>query len=383
MDAAGAERVKVLMREDIDWRYVVRTAFVHGVTPLLYWHLHQICPAAVPEAILHRLRRRFRANAHRNLFLTSELFRILNVLMTYDIPAIPLKGPLLAISVYGNLALRQFRDLDVLVHKRDVLQAGDALMSLGYRPTVERPDGQEAGYVCVRDDGKVRIDLQWRITGEALAFPLDINHLRLRLQPLPFAGGRALNLPLEDLLVILCVHGCKHRWKRLNWISDVAEVICAHPQLDWGRVMAHARRLGTERMLMVGLYLARDLLGANLPAQVSHTAQRDPTVRALAAELRAQLFCESDIEPGASERVALYLRMRERFRDRARYRVYCFRRYLRIAVTPTQSDRARLPLPALLSPLYNLLRLLRLTRMYALHPRKFKEVLHEWFESMD
>ena len=132
-------------------------------------------------------------------------------------------------------------------------------------------------------------------------------------------------------------------------------------------------------MLMIGLYLAHDLLGTILPEQVVQNTRRDPMVRELAAEMHVHLFCESHVQPGVPERVALYLRMRERFRDRARYRLCCLRRYLRIAMTPTTNDRALLPLPDLLSPLYRLFRLLRLKRMYALRPRKLKKVLWDGF----
>jgi Uncharacterised nucleotidyltransferase len=383
IDARYVSRLRTLLQNKFDWEYLIHVSFLHGMLPLLYWNLQATCPETVPKPILEQLRSHFQANSRRNLFLLAELIRLLDFFALSHIPAIPLKGPILAASAYGNVALRLFSDLDIMVNQRDLLRAREALVALGYRPTVEQPYGEESGYAWVRNDGKVGIDLQWRITGEALAFPLDVDQLYLRLEPLSIAGGRSLSLPLEDLLVFLCVHGCKHLWKRLNWISDVAEIVRAHPQLDWGHVMAHARRLGTERMLMIGLYLAHDLLGTILPEEVVQNARRDPMVREVAAEMHVRLFCESDVRPGVPERVALYLRMRECFRDRVRYRLWCLRRYLHIAMTPTTNDLALLPLPGLLSPLYHLFRLLRLTRMYALHPRELKKVLYNWFEHME
>jgi hypothetical protein len=241
IDDKCAARLRILLQDKLDWAYLIHLALLHGMLPLLYWNLQASCPEVVPKPILEQLRSHFHANSRRNLFLMAELIKLINLFTSYHIPAIPLKGPVLAASAYGNLALRQFDDLDILVNKRDLFQAGDALLSLGYQPTVEQPYGQDDGNVWMRNDGKVAVDLQWRMSREVLAFPLDVDRLCLRLEPLPIAGGRLLSLPLEDLLVILCVHGCKHHWNRLNWISDVAAVIQAYPHLEWGRVMAHAR----------------------------------------------------------------------------------------------------------------------------------------------
>jgi len=53
-----------------------------------------------------------------NFFLTKELLELLTLFEAHCIPASPYKGPALAIMAYGNLALRQFSDLNILVHKR-------------------------------------------------------------------------------------------------------------------------------------------------------------------------------------------------------------------------------------------------------------------------
>jgi len=60
-------------------------------------------------------------NAARNVFLTNKLFEILNLFKKNDILALPFKGPVLAESVYGDLSLRQFVDLDILVHNHDAI----------------------------------------------------------------------------------------------------------------------------------------------------------------------------------------------------------------------------------------------------------------------
>jgi hypothetical protein len=49
--------------------------------------------------------------------LTAELCRLISLFAAADIAAIPYKGPVLGLFAYGNIALRRFVDLDVIVKK--------------------------------------------------------------------------------------------------------------------------------------------------------------------------------------------------------------------------------------------------------------------------
>jgi hypothetical protein len=145
--------------------------------------------------------------------------------------------------------LRSFSDLDILVHKKDVLRAKKLLLSNDYYLQSTLTNLQEAAhlrddhvYDLMRQDGKVHIELHWAITSNCLPFSLDLAQLEKNLQPLEWAGTTVPNNSPEDTLVILCVHGTKHVWERLGWICDVAELIRAHPAMDWQRVMALANR---------------------------------------------------------------------------------------------------------------------------------------------
>src|SRR5689334_10479117 len=110
-----AGRIRAFIQNGIDWTALIREATYHEVVPLLYHSLQTTCPEAVPEPVLAQLRTVFQATAWYNLCLTGELLTLLDLFATQGIAAIPYKGPILAAAVYGNLALRTFRDLDILV----------------------------------------------------------------------------------------------------------------------------------------------------------------------------------------------------------------------------------------------------------------------------
>lgn len=147
----------------------------------------------------------------------------------------------------------------------------------------------------------------------------------------------------------------KHFWVRLEWICDVAELIRAHGEMDWEQVIGRARELGSMRMLLLGLFLTKDLLGATLPAEIWHRAQADPAVASLAAQVRKRIFGDPDPHEGVSDIFPFHVRVRERLQDRVRY---C----LRMAVTPTEEEWEFLSLPRPLFSVYYLLRAIRMGR---------------------
>lgn len=376
MDSERAERIRALLREDIDWAYLLRIALRHRMMPLLYWNLHATCPEAVPQVLLDQLQDHFHANVRHNLFLTGELLKLLQLFKGAGISALPFKGPVLAASVYGNLSLRQFSDLDILVHKRDVLKAGDLLISQGYK--IQLTSAQQVEFLqewyhfhFVRDGSPVHVEIHWAFTPRYWSFPFDFERLWERLEHVNLAGTTVLNLLPEDLLLILCVHGFKHHWEGLKWICDIAELIRVYQGVDWRQVMEQARTLGSERVLFLGLFLASNLLGAALPEEVLQRVQADTVVKSLTANIRERFFSEAnDPLQGVNPHV-FFFRMRERLRDRVRYLLY----YLRTAMTPNEKDWAFLPLPAFLSFLYYLLPPIRLVRKYGLSPWKLKRLL--------
>jgi hypothetical protein len=364
MDDATAERVRALVRRDLDWGYLARMAQAHGTEPLLYWHLSRVAPDAVPAPALDALRRRFLDNARHNLLLTGELLEILRRFATRGVRAIPFKGPTLAARAYGNLALRRFADLDLLLSRADLPRSRELLTAAGYRSDLPLAPAQQDAYLAsigqvpfVREDGGVLVELHTRIMPRDFHFPLGLERLWPRRRPVTLAG-QEVHVPAEDdLLLILCAHGAKHAWACLGWVCDVAELLRACPALDWPRVATEARSLRSERLLWLGLLLAHDWLGAPVPGDLVRRARGSSAVRGLAARVGRQMFREADGGPGGLRDALFQLRARERPGDGLRYA-------LSLALAPTVADWTALRLPAPLSFLYHLVRPARLAGKY-------------------
>ena len=360
-------RIRALAGERLDWAWVLAVARPHGILPLLHHHL---CAAdgAVPAVVLDSLRRRAEADAQRNLRLAGELLRLLDRFAAHDVSVVPYKGPVLAMRCYGDLALRPFRDLDFLVHQQDFACAERVLVAEGFRSPLGRTPREEAltradtGQGAFWRDGDI-VELHWAFLPREFPLPLDLGELWARLEPVPLGARSVLTLCDEHLLLVLCAHGARHRWERLEWICDLAELLRRAPDLDLPRALERARTLGAERMVLLGLRLVTDLLDVPLPDGVRERVATDSAVAALARLVRNGLFRHT---PGTMhERWELrlfQLRTRERWRDRARFAA-------RVAFQPTLGDLTWLPLPDVLYPLYYVARPVRLIAKYGLGRR--------------
>jgi hypothetical protein len=374
IDSPAKERIRELIRQGVDWNVLLATARQHRVLPLLYRTVVRTIPNDVPEPVERRLRTAFHANAKWSLLLTSELLQLIDLLRAHAIPSIPYKGSVLASCVYGDLSLRQFGDLDIIVPVKDVARVRALLVSRGYRPEKQMTDEQlvacmrsRKDVTLLRDDVGFRLEIHWGITTERDPIRISPDSLWENLGTSLIAGRSVQTLAPETLLLILCIHGGKHRWERLGWLCDIAEIVRSPGTLDWGRLIENAVRLGGGRILFLGLSLARELLGAEPPRPVLDAIRADSVLEPLSGQVKGWLFSE-DPALGVGERERFFVRLREQPADRLRVAVKQVKRHL----APTSRDEEALPLPGFLKWSLYLFRPVRLAGEYGLTPfRRF------------
>ena len=358
VDAEGAARVRALVGQEFDWDYLLRVSNRHGLQPLLYHHLNAICPA-IPDTYAQQLRDAARRVSALNTFLTNELQRLLARFAVAEIEAMPYKGPVLAVELYGNVALRQFSDLDILVRPRDVARASELLQAEGYAllPPLNRVQQAllmrvQCNLPFTREQNRLVVELHWAVSAPSFARPFTTDTLWAGRESGRLGATEFKRLAVEDLLLALCVHGSKHLWERLAWVSDIAELLWQRREINWSKLIATARATGSERMLLLGLRLAADLLAAPLPAEAAQALAADPVVGTLAAEVARYLFTPALTPSGLAGYFRFQLKSRRRLRDKVQY--------LRFVITPTEKDLARLNLPTPLTFVYYLLRPVRM-----------------------
>jgi hypothetical protein len=358
-----SQRMREAARKEIDWFQFIQLALRHDILSLAFRNLHRFCPDIVPSGVLQPLRARHEAEAAEGRQLAKELVDILGFLDSCGIPAVPFKGPALAVRLYADLSLRGFGDLDILIGEQDVVRARRLLIDWGFAPEwVETGELNQSlrekhELLLYRVDGKVRLDLHWRFTSRSACLAGDPDRFQQHqyLETISIAGKEVRSLRLETYLLLLSMHAAKHQWVQLKFICDIAEIL-ATPDLDWHHVLQEADDLGLKRVLGTGLLLAQGLLGTTLPMELGQNLKIDRTAIVLAARASTQLFAEPGDRWGLQGGIACQLEIRERFRDRAKILL----RYFLHKLKPSERDRWFLPMPKFLSLAYYFIRPVRL-----------------------
>lgn len=344
----------------IDWSDVVGAARRHAVVPLLHAGLlgadapvRQLAPSPVADD----LKRHFDSNALRNVALAAHLIQLGDRLAAAGIAFMPIKGPALAMAAYGDLSLRQFGDLDIVIHRRDLDRAKALLLDDGYVAVNAVPEslddvvlGPDYHLPLRNDASGVSLEIHWALGRRGLG---ALRHEEWAWGNMTTVSVLGRSLPALDpgaLIVYLCAHGAKHNWAQLVRVCDVYAAIRSAPDLDWAAVRRLATHAGVARMLDAGLGLCDALLGANLRGR-GWRADPEPIVQSLIDEAAAHCLTERARSTG--EELRLQLRARERLVDRILLSVD-------VLVSPHLSDLNAVRLPAGLRALYHVVRPLRL-----------------------
>ena len=221
-----------------------------------------------------------------NRHLTAELVRLMGLMRAAGIAAVAFKGPVLAAMAYGSIDLRQFVDLDILVHQTDLPRVAEILAAERYLSPHTRREGLATNYFQESEDaffsagGIGAVDVHWKLTPRSFRFAPTEESFWRRARAVELEVGTVTAIAPEDLLLYMCVHAAKHGWIQLGSICNVAETLRARPAIDLMAILDEATTLGSRRMFLTGIYLAHELVGAPVPEDlVAIAAQRPQRAR--------------------------------------------------------------------------------------------------------
>lgn len=273
VDEAASRHIAELLGAGIDPEQLWALGHRHEVMPLLWRTLS--APALAPlvdSALLERLRRRYYATLIRNESRRAELARLITALAAQGIEAIPVKGPWLAVEAYGSAALRTFDDLDLLIRPDDIDGARRVMEQRAY---VNRrvPRFEEAHHAFhdlqwfgTVDGAEQCVELHWALWSPA-QFDGDPAELWSRARRGAVLDVATPVLSAEDAILHLAIHRTASAL-RLRFVSDVAELLRCHPDLDWDALVTRATAWRARTATFVALDLARRLLDAPVPDDV-------------------------------------------------------------------------------------------------------------------
>ena len=301
LSASQVELVRALCGEIEDWQQFVQQAEFRLIVPLVYRHLSGLPKGTVPDAVLAEIKKRTLAATMRNLAMIAVHHRLVrDVLEPLGIEYAFFKGPSLAYRYYQDPGLRQFRDIDLLIPRRHMLELGQRLREKGYRsnkhPAWSTDDGLRflqrfVGMMDWISPEGVLIEMpssldDWNRlpTDEIIAEAVIVDLAGLKV-PVPADA---------DFLSYLCKHHSRHHWARLHWIADL-NAILAHPDFDLEAARRRARARGFDRTLEAALAIQQAV------------AQADPWNFKFSDPFAKELFrhCLTNLEGDFDQELAL------------------------------------------------------------------------------
>jgi precorrin-6B methylase 2 len=358
-------RIRTLLGGQLDWNEVLALALQHKLGPLLQERLRTLDAPRIAPDQKDRLADLARDVGRNNLAFMGEMLWLCGIFETAGIPVFPFKGPALAWLAYKNFAHRSCVDLDFVLPQRFIPEATALLQAHGYTPEFSPAEaragesGPAPGQYAFAPSARRRfVELHTERTLRYFSRLINLDELNSRAIHLKIGGQDLRVFSVEDLLVMLCVHGAKHFWERLSWIVDIAQLIAAR-EVNWDLLFGVAAKMESTRVLLLGLDLAHEVTRVALPQAVVERARGDAQVRKLEASVLGQYSGVSDPSAGLFRRAAFRVRSCDGLRQG-------LRRMIRLSLSPTESDRQVMRLPGFLSPLYALVRPFRLLGQYGL-----------------
>jgi Uncharacterised nucleotidyltransferase len=299
-------QIAIALERDIDWDMLLSLAAVHAVRPQLITAFQKLDWIGVPAKVKRSLLDFLHLHQVRSLFIAGELIRLTGEFSRRAIRFATFKGPSLAAGLYGDLTLREYEDLDLVVEKQHLAQAETVLGSLGYRAVLGNSVFRSAfvayqrQFVFVRETPNLAVDLHWDFTASYVPFPISGPDIWSDLRAVDIAGHSVPTLGGPILGLFLAGHGAKEGWRRLGWVRDFAMFVEKNRDLDWHSLLDGAERRGCGRSLLLACRLT-ELLGTRTKIDFQekseeHILALETTLNRIRNEIPASSYNLGDFE---------------------------------------------------------------------------------------
>jgi hypothetical protein len=337
----AANEMKEILDLPIQWEEFLKSAFWHGVAPLVFANLKDMPEARlVPPEVMEQLKEAYYATLARNVLLYSQLDKVLKSCKEERIEVLLLKGVALAKTVYTDIGMRPMGDIDIMVRREDLFKAEERLSALGYlfhggnSPEWWRENYCHIGYL--QPDTSVMIELHWHITAktdvERIHNPDFVVSEALwgrAYHGEPFMDNVRVMSP-EDALHHLCIHFLKHRFPydnngiftsrgALRQISDIVYLLKQYENELDRKTSAQGEGLRRDNDLVAFVVsLIRSIAGNESMAACMNNHYKTGSADHAVLEVMAKKIFIRDVTRPDGARFAIDALSEVTFRDKAK-----------------------------------------------------------------
>lgn len=285
-----------------DWARFAAVVERNRIVPLVRHALGR-AGVAVPQPVSGQLSHTARTVATRALELARESLRLQRAFDVAGLDALVLKGVPLGILAYGELAMKESWDIDMLVAPEAAVEAMRLLEGLGYTGSLAHLDSHQlAGFMRHAKEAEffhpgtgITAELHWGLADN----PRLLRGVGVKsdAQAVAMPGGQLRTLADNELFAYLAVHGAMHNWSRLKWLADLGALLARRSRGEISELYRFAEGVGAGRPAALALVLCDRLLGLGVDDELLRGLRRPRILRVLEGNVLAGL----DYRGGAAE----------------------------------------------------------------------------------
>ena len=290
----NSELIEKLICDINDWDNFARLAYAHGIFPLVYKTL-KTYETFMSQEVLMKMKKYYMDIVKQSMLMTSELLSIMKLFEENSINAISFKGPLLSQMAYKDISSRQYVDLDILINEKDIVLATKVLTENFYKSEYNLTSYQNQNLLKNVHDvafyntkNSVRLECHWTLTSGEFYINIqnwnlfeDVSYVKINNTPVPTVEN-------EKLIVYLCIHGYKHMWERIEWLSDIL-YLNDNNTVDWKEVLKLAYSIDADRVVLSSLYLCEQMLNMELSNEISQAIKKDKKLLKISQKMLKKL----------------------------------------------------------------------------------------------
>lgn len=336
---------------NMDWDFFLELAFHHRVYPVLYKTIKSQNERRIPPNVFAVLEQAYRSNTFQMMQLCQEMEFVNRLCTESTIPLLFLKGPVLAVELYGDISLRTSCDLDILIPIADLERLNGILIREGY---------QKDDYILsVLGDWKwrhhhvtyyhpakgLKLEVHWRLHPGPGKEP-SFTELWSRKRKSNFLGKPVYYLGKEDLFFFLVTHGSRHGWSRIRWLLDIHQLL--QQKVDGGILHSLLKKFHSLKIGGQAAILSTQLFDTKIPKELTWMLD-EPQASILAEQAFFYLHNQVNLHSNSLPPEVFDYHKRHLFS------LMSFPQKLLYAIStlyPYHTDLATLPLPKYLHFLY-------------------------------
>ena len=225
----------------------------HRIRPQLYEMLKN--NKTTPSDLLAYLKIHREQWTFRNLAFMAEAKKLNAAFSKADIDIIFYKGGLLSQEIYGDFAIRESSDLDIIVPPNRLIEIGDLLSKLGYK-LCRDPQlwGHETFFLSDseiewhHEEKQITLDLHWRPNNPRTGLNFSYEDCKTYSRFLELQNDSFRLTALEFTFLLLACHRLKSPQRRLCHLLDLITLF-EKSQFNWGTMTKLIEKFKLQKIM--------------------------------------------------------------------------------------------------------------------------------------